>query len=67
MIINIIQTITNVLDNNRTVLRTFSTETYELTPEKGKAIKNISNGRIYTATVNIGTKGNLKNYIEIDL
>jgi hypothetical protein len=67
MTINIIQTITNILDENRQLINTAVTEAYVLYPAAGKAIKNIINDRIYTSSVNIGSKGNLKNYIEIDL
>ena len=67
MTLNIIQTITNVLDENREVLRTMTSEAFMLTPAAGKAIKNIKDGNSYTHPINIGSKGKLKDYIEIDI
>ena len=67
MTVNIFQTITNVLDINRNLIRTTTTETYVLYPDAGKALKNLVNGRIYTSSVNIGSKSHVKDYIEIDL
>lgn len=67
MTINIIQTITNVLDEKRQLVSSVETEAYVLTPAPGKAIKNIKTEKIYTTSVNIGTKGKLKDYQEIEL
>ena len=67
MTINTIQTITNILDENRKIIRTTTVESIVLYPENGKGIKQISTGRIFTQAVNIGTRGKLKDYIEIDL
>ena len=67
MRINIIQTITNVLNYSREVLETRTSENYIIYPAEGKAIKNIANGKIFTSSVTIGSKSNLKNYIEIDI
>jgi hypothetical protein len=67
MKINIIQTITNILDENRQVIKTSASENYILYPEVGKVIKNIITGQIYTSSVSIGSKANLKNYEEIDV
>jgi len=38
-----------------------------LYPAEGKAIKNIITGQIFTGSVNIGSKGKLKDYTEVDL
>lgn len=67
MTINIIQTITNILDENHQVLKSLTTETYMLYPAPGKAIQNTVTGKVYTTSVNIGAKANLKDYIELDL
>ena len=67
MTINIIQTITNILDENRQLVSTAVTEAYVLYPAAGKAIKNKVNDRVYTSSVNIGSKGNIGDYVEIDL
>ena len=67
MTINIIQTITNVLNYSREVLETRTSENYIIYPAEGKAIKNIVSGKIFTSSVTVGPKSNLKNYIEIDI
>jgi hypothetical protein len=67
MKVNIIQTITKILDENRQTINSAVSETYMLYPAAGKAIKNIKTGKVYTHSVNIGTSGQIKDYIEIDL
>ena len=67
MTINIIQTITNVLNYSREVLETRTSENYIIYPAEGKAIKNIVNGKIFTSSETVGPKSNLKNYIEVDI
>ena len=67
MIVNIIQTITNILDENRKLIRTATTEAYVLYPAEGKALKNTVTGKIYYKSINLGNKGQAKDYIEIDL
>ena len=67
MRINIIQTITNVLNYSREVLETRTSENYIIYPAEGKAIKNTVNGKIFTSSVTVEPKSNLKNYIEIDI
>ena len=56
MRINIIQTITNVLNYSREVLETRTSENYIIYPADGKAIKNIINGKIFTSSVTVGPK-----------
>ena len=63
MRINIIQTITNVLNYSREVLETRTSENYIIYPAEG----NIVNGKIFTSSVTVGPKSNLKNYIEVDI
>lgn len=67
MTINIIQTITNIMDENRKPVSSVVTEAYVLYPAAGKVIKNIKTNRIYTGSINIGSKGKLQDYIEIDI
>ena len=67
MTINIIQTITNILNYSGEVLKTRTSENYIIYPAEGKAIKNTVNGKIFTSSVTVGSKSNLKNYIEIDI
>ena len=66
MKINIIQTVTNILDENRQLINSMLTEVYVLYPAPGKAIKNKTNGKIYTSSVSIGNKGQIDDYIEVD-
>ena len=66
MEVKIIQTITNTLAEDRTLIKSTSTEVLVLSPAEGKALKNITTGEIFYRPINIGTKLNLKNYIEID-
>ena len=67
MTINIIQTITNILNYSGEVLKTRTSENYIIYPAEGKAIKNIANGKIFTSSVTVGPESNLKNYVEIDI
>lgn len=67
MEIKIIQTITNTLSEDRELLKSTSTEVLVLAPSEGKALKNITTGEIFYRPINIGTKLNLKNYIEISI
>ena len=66
MKIKIIQTIVNTLDEARNILSTATAETYTISPDVGKCIKDLVNNKIYSCTINIGSKNKLKNYIEID-
>ena len=67
MTVNIIQTTVKTLSEDREVLKTSVTEAYVLIPDAGKALKNIHTGKIYTYYVNLGSKKNVADYIEIDL
>lgn len=64
MIININQTITNLLGANRQVISSRTSEAYLLTPESGKCIKNIKTGKIYINTFSIGSKKNISDYVD---
>lgn len=66
MTLNTIQTITNVLDENRKLISTVTSETCVLIPAEGKVLQHVPTGRIFTSSVNIGSKGKAKDYIEID-
>jgi len=67
MEIKILQTVTNVLNKDRQVLSSNTSETYILYPAEGKQIRNIVTGRVYTSSVSIGSQTNIKNYIEEDI
>jgi len=66
MTINIIQTISNLLDEKRRVIKSSTVESTVLTPAQGKVLKHIPTGKIFTQAINIGTAGKIKDYIEID-
>ena len=67
MKINIIQTITNILDEDRKLIKTSLTEAYVLTPDSGKVLKHIITGKVYTNSISLGNKNQVKDYIEVDL
>lgn len=67
MTVKIIQTITNVLDENRNITKTSTTEAYILCPDAGKALKNIRTGKVYEYYINLGSRDKTSEYIEIDL
>ena len=67
MKINIIQTITNILEEDRTLIKSIESESYTLIPESGKALKNIKTGKIFNGPINIGTGGKVKDYTEIEI
>jgi len=67
MKINIIQTVTNILDEDRKLIKTSLTEAYVLTPDEGKALKNINTGKVYASSISLGNKSQVKDYIEIIL
>lgn len=67
MTINIIQTTTKILDENRQLISSSINEKYALYPAPGKAIKDITTDKIYTGAISVSSKNKLENYIEIDL
>ena len=66
MIINIIQTVTTVMDEDRNVLSTRSLERYVIIPDSGKVLKDIKTGQVIHGNVYLSQKSKIKNYIEID-
>ena len=67
MTTNIIQTITNTLDEFRQVLNTMKTEVWVLTPASGKALKNVKTGETFKRAVSLSSKAKVADFIEIDL
>lgn len=65
MKVNIIQTITKILDEDRNVLSTNTVEGYVLEAAEGKALKNIKTGRIISGQVFVYTRAKIADYIEI--
>ena len=66
MTINIIQTITNVFDENHELLRTSQTEVYVIYPTEGKALKDTKENKIYKGSVSV-SRSQAKHFIEVDL
>ncbi len=67
MKVHTIQTTTNILDENNKIIKTTTVETYTLIPEIGKVLKHVPTNRIFTQSVNIGSRGKIKDYIEVEL
>lgn len=61
----IIQTITNILNEDRTIKSSTINESYVLTPEEGYVLKNIKTGEIVKTKICVTKKTKLNNYIEI--
>lgn len=66
MTTTIIQTITNILNEDGIIQSTSSVEAYVLTPAENKVLKNIKTGEIITTRICINKKIKLSDYIEID-
>ena len=66
MTINIIQTVTNTLNEDRTLKSSYTIETYLLTPGEGKVLKNIKTGEIIKARICLNKKIKIADYIEIE-
>jgi hypothetical protein len=67
MTINIIQAITNILNEDRTIKASSTVETYLLTPTEGKVLKNIKTGEIIKTKVYLNKKVKIGDYIEIEV
>ena len=67
MEIKFIQTITNILDENHQIINSTITESCMIYPAQGKAIKNLRTNEIFEHALNIGSKGKLKDFVEIDI
>lgn len=67
MKVNTIQKITNILAESGELLSSTTVETYVLTPETNKILKNIKTGETITSKICVGKKSLIKNYIEIEV
>ena len=67
MIINIIQTITNVLTEEGELISSNKAEGYSLAPEEGKILRNKRNGKVFRTKIYLYKKSELKDYEEIDI
>ena len=66
MTTTIVQTITNILNEDGIIQYTSSVESYVLTPAENKALKNTKTGEIITTRICINKKIKISDYIEID-
>ena len=66
MIIKIIRTTTEILNEDKKVESVSTTESYVITPEKNKILKNITTDRIIRASACVNKKSKIAEYIEID-
>lgn len=66
MKITTIQKITNILSETGELYSSETHESYVITPEAGKILKNIKTGESITTKICVGKKTLIKNYIEID-
>lgn len=67
MTINIIQTITNTLTENRELISSKQFEGYVLIPDEGKMLKNKFTGETFRNKIYIYQKSAISDYIEIDI
>lgn len=65
MKISIIQTITNILNEDRSINATSTRETYVLTPADGYILKNIKTGQVVKTKICLNKKIKINDYIEI--
>jgi hypothetical protein len=66
MKITTIQKITNLLSETGELYSSEIQESYVITPEVGKILKNIKTGESITTKICVGKKTLIKNYIEVD-
>lgn len=62
---NIIQTITNILNENEELISTTTTQTYVLTPDEGYILKNVKTGLVVATKICVSQKSKLADYIEL--
>ena len=67
MTIEIIEIITNILDENRNLKTSSTREAYVLVPDAHKVLKHIKTGEIITTRLMINRKSRIKDYIEIQV
>lgn len=66
MKISIIQTITNILDETRTIQSTNTDENYVIEAEENKVLKNIKTGKLHWSPVCVNHKSKINNYTEVE-
>lgn len=61
----IIQTITNILNEDGSLISSNTVEAYVLTPEEGYILKNVKTGEIITTKICLSKKIKINDYIEV--
>ena len=65
MIVNINQIIRNVLNEDRTIKSTQTSETFVLTPETGKHLVNTKTGEEFFSMISLGSRWKVSDFIEV--
>lgn len=66
MTIKIIRTTTEILNEDKKVESVYITESYVITPDKNKILKNINTDRLLRASACVNKKSKIAEYVEID-
>lgn len=66
MIINIHETISNIMTKDKKLIDTTTSETYILYPEQGKVLRNKKTGQIIDSFVGVGSSGSISDYEEVE-
>ena len=65
MEININQTIRNVLNEDRTLKSTQTTESYIIIPAEGKHLVNTKTGESFVGAISLGSRWKVSDFIEV--
>ena len=65
MEININQTIRNVLNEDRTLKSTQTTESYMIIPSPGKHLVNTKTGESFVGAISLGSRWKVSDFIEV--
>jgi hypothetical protein len=63
----IIQTITNIFDENKVLKSSSTTEQYVLEAEENYVLKNIKTNKVFWSAVCLNSKAKIADYIEIEV
>ena len=66
MKIEIIKTTTTIMNEERVIESSSSSETFRIIPEKNKILKNIKTGQTTRAHVCVNKKSKVADYVELD-
>lgn len=66
MIIKIHEIISNIMDENRNILKTNTSEAYVLYPEEGRVLKNKQSNQLVYAYACVDNYDEISNYEEVE-